>query len=119
MNFVIYVLVRTKSLAMILTGPIWPSLAYFLMSATNFCSCFSRFARSLSSSRTALLISRLFFLRTSLSGTLRPQVLPMVFRARLECCAAHGAARILSLVLLCCRNGCGGVSARSFLYANR
>merc|ERR1719163_2702309 len=86
MNFVIYVLVLTKSFAMILTGPIWPSLAYFLMSATNFCSCFSRFARSRSSSRTALLISRLFFLKTSLSGTFLPQVLPMAL-------AAHGAAQ--------------------------
>merc|ERR1719421_1446823 len=82
MNFVIYVLVLTKSLAMILTGPIWASLAYFLMWATSFCSCFSRLARSRSSSRTALLISRLFFLKTSLSGTLRPQVLPMALAAR-------------------------------------
>ncbi len=86
MNFVIYVLVRTRSFAMILTGPIWPSFAYFLMSATNFCSCFSRLARSRSSSLTALLISRLFFLKTSLSGTFLPQVLPMA-------CESHDVSR--------------------------
>merc|ERR1719324_1106092 len=114
MNFVIYVLVLTKSLAMILTGPIWPSFAYFLMSATSFCSCFSRLARSLSNSRTALLISRLFFLKTSLSGTLRPHVLPMALAAH-EISRAAQARRNSKAVLLCCRNTAAARSARSFL----
>ena len=112
MNFVIYVLVLTKSLAMILTGPIWPSFAYFLISDTNFCSCFSRFARSRSSSRTALLISRLFFLKTSLSGTLRPQVLPM---------AAHDVCARLEFYSWCCfaaGMGCG-VVRRAVFCSNR
>ena len=110
-NFVMYVLVRTRSLAIILTGPIWPSFAYFFISDTNFCSCFSRFARSRSSSRTALLISRLFFLNTSLSGTFLPQVLPMAAHdvcARLEfyswCCFAAGMRlRVVRLAVFCTR----------------
>ena len=82
MNLVMYVRVRTRSLAMIFTGPIWPRAAYFLMSAISFCSCFSRFARSRSSSRHALVISRLFFRSTSFRGTLRPNVWPMALVSR-------------------------------------
>ena len=109
MNFVIYVLVLTRSLAMILTGPIWPSFAYFLYLILISVPAFLGW-RARGRSRTALLISRLFFLNTSLSGTLRPQVLPMaahdVSRAR--------AARILLLVLLLLQEcGCGSFASQS------
>merc|ERR1719418_150721 len=80
MNFFTYLLVLTRSFAMILTASICPCLAIFLMSAMIFFSCCSILARSLSSSRIALFSARWFFFSCS-SGVMR---LPNRERAKME-----------------------------------
>uniref|UniRef100_A0A6B0UUR1 Uncharacterized protein n=1 Tax=Ixodes ricinus TaxID=34613 RepID=A0A6B0UUR1_IXORI len=65
MNFFTWRLVRTRSLAMILTASIWLSLAIFLMSMMIFFSCCSILARSRSRSRMALFRARWFCLSIS------------------------------------------------------
>lgn len=62
--------VRTKSFAMVLTAPIWFSLAYFFISIMSFFSFFSKLLRSRSSSRMARLIMRLFSRIISFKGFL-------------------------------------------------
>mmetsp|Transcript_2428 Transcript_2428/g.5808 ORF Transcript_2428/g.5808 Transcript_2428/m.5808 type:complete len:205 (-) Transcript_2428:76-690(-) len=77
-NFVMYCLVRTKSLAMIFTAPICPSFAHFLISMVSLFSSRSSSLFSRSNSRTARLIIRLFSRRTSFRGLSLPSMFPMV-----------------------------------------
>ena len=66
------------TLAIILTGPICPAFAHFFISIVNFFSSRSSPVFSLSNSRIALVIIRLFSRSTSLRGLSFPSIFPMI-----------------------------------------
>jgi hypothetical protein len=65
-----HLLVRTRSLAWMRSGPIWPFFALFLMSATSFFSWFSSLTRSRSNSRCVFSRAR-WCLRRRSAGVMR------------------------------------------------